>query len=118
MPQYLAKSDYNTSKTILVITLLLQIITSVIIASALFLGSDRIATHYFHVAEASFAIKAFGIYLCIYAFAGFLENCFLVLQQGFWAKMIQIVSYICLFLFVFLVPSGLFSFMGVKSLMT
>jgi stage V sporulation protein B len=118
VPQYLAKSDYNSSKTILILTLLLQIISSSAIALALFLGSDRIAAHYFQVAEASYAIKAFGIYLCINALAWFLENCFLVLQQWFRAKMIQIISYVFLFLFVFFVPSGLFSFMGVKSLMT
>ena len=118
VPQYLAKSDYNSSKTIIIITLLLQILTSLGIAVALFYRSDRIAAHYFQVAEASYAIKAFGIYLCINALAWFLENCFLVLQQWFRAKMIQIISYCFLFLFVFLVPSGLFSFMGVKSLMT
>ncbi len=117
-PQYLAKKDHNKAKTILVVTLILQIISSLLFAVILYRASDWIALHYLKDSSGSFAIQVFGAYLLFYIIYNFIDGIFMIFQDWFWNKIIGFISYILLVLCVFLTPSWLFSFLGVRSNLT
>lgn len=117
-PQYLAKRDYNKSKTLIVTTLWIQIITSLLLAGALYLMSDYIAVHYLKDPTGQFIVQVFWVYLLFYILLGFVDGLFMIFQNAYWNKLITIINYIILVWFVVLVPYGIFEFLGVKSLMT
>lgn len=117
-PQYLAQKDYNKSKTILIITLILQIISSLIFACVLYRTSDRIAVYYLKDSSGSFAIQVFGAYLLFYIIYNFIDGIFMIFQDGFWNKIIGLISYILIVSCIFFTPLWLFTFLGVRSNLT
>lgn len=114
-PRYLARKDYNKSKTILISTLIIQLVSSCILSSLLIHFSDSIAIHYLKYPDASFIIKIFGWYLFFYILYSFIDNIFLLYQNAFINKVISLINQISLIVFVFLVPYGVFTAIWVKS---
>lgn len=114
-PRYLAEKKYNKSKTLLIFTLILQLVSSCVLAFLLIHFSDTIAIHYLKYPDASFIIKIFSGYLFFYILYNFIDNIFLLYQDAFLNKIISLINYISLIVFVFFVPYGIFQFIWVKT---
>ena len=52
IPRYLIAKDYDKTKSIALYTLLAQLISGIVIGAGLWIGSGRLATHYFDSALA------------------------------------------------------------------
>ncbi|MFA5748380.1 MAG: hypothetical protein WC872_04720, partial [Candidatus Absconditabacterales bacterium] len=51
LPKYRITKQYNTFKTSIIFTLLVQMLTGLIIATILFYGANYLSIHYFHSPE-------------------------------------------------------------------
>jgi Na+-driven multidrug efflux pump len=65
LPHYFIDKEYSKAKTIIVFTWLMQIVSGVIISGGLYLGSDRLALHYFKTEQAGLLLKYFSLYFVI-----------------------------------------------------
>lgn len=114
-PRYLANKDYSKSKTILILTLIIQLVSSCVLAVLLRYFADSIAIHYLKYPSASLVIKMFSGYLFFNILYHFIDNIFLLYQDAFINKIISLINYIALIVFVFLVPYGVFNIIWVKT---
>lgn len=117
-PKYLESKEYNKWKTLLIFSLLLQIISSFLFAVALFFAADRIAIHYLKDSSGAFAVQVFWVYLFVYIIYNFIDGVFLIFQDGFRNKMLGLLTQLLLTLCIFLTPLWLFQYIGVKSNLT
>lgn len=117
-PKYLANKDYNKSKTVLIFTLVLQLVSSCIIAGLLWVFAGSIAQHYLNYPGSDIVIKIFGGYLFFLILYNFIDGIFMLYQDAFWNKILHLINYIVLLALTFLVPYGIFNYIGIKSNLT
>ncbi len=117
-PKYLAAKDYNKAKTILVFTLVMQLISSIILASLLWFFSWLIAEHYLNTPWADMVIKIFWGYLIFNILYNFVDGVFMLYQDAFWNKIISVINYIVLVILTLSVPYWVFKFVWVQSNLT
>lgn len=92
LPKYRIEKKYDYVKTIIFISLGIQLITGIVLAVILFLGSDWLATNYFHSAEAAIILKYFCIYFLFINIFQVIQSIFTWFQDTFNQKLIDFIK--------------------------
>ena len=117
-PKYLAGKEFNKAKTLLIFTLVLQLVSAIILGILLRFFSSAIAEHYLNAPWADLIIKIFWGYLVVSILYNFADGVFMIYQDAFWNKIIGVINYIVLVILTLLVPLGIFKYIGVQSNLT
>jgi len=81
LPHYFIDKEYSKAKTIIIFTWLIQLLSGLIIAWWLRIGSDRLANTYFHTPEATVLLKYFSLYFIIINFFQVISSLFIAVQN-------------------------------------
>ncbi len=81
LPKYWIEKKYNNFKTIIIITILSQVIIWTSIASGIFFGADRLALHHFKSQEAAGIIRTLAFYFIWINFIQVFSSIFLSFQD-------------------------------------
>lgn len=111
LPHYFIDKDYVKAKTMVVFTLISQIISSVLIIAVLLFIAPWLAAHYFHTPLALPLLQLFCIYFLIINTFQMIQSLFIATQQ---VKRSQGIEWIRMWSIVLLVVIG--SFMDIFSL--
>lgn len=81
LPKYLIAKDYVKAKTLLITTWLIQIVSGMIIWSALWFGAPRLAEHYFQSSQAIIVLRIFCGYFLLINLFQVMQSLFLAAQD-------------------------------------
>ncbi len=81
LPHYFIDKEYSKAKTIIIFTRIMQFFSGFLIAGLLYLGSDRLATTYFHTSSASVLLKYFALYFIIINLYQVISSLFIAVQN-------------------------------------
>jgi len=87
IPEFVTKKRYDKVKSILFYALFMQILTSLIIASFFFFGTDFIAEHYFKTDAAKDTLKIFAFFFIGTNIFQTINQFFLAVQNTFYLKL-------------------------------
>lgn len=91
LPKYIWEKNYSKSKTIIIYTLITQIVTSIILAIFLIWGSDFLAKSYFHEQKASDIIFIFAFFFFWNNFLTIISTFFSAIQNTFYQKLVEFI---------------------------
>lgn len=104
LPRFYLKKEYNNIKTTIRLSLWLQLLTSLIIASGLWLWNERLSIHYFKNEHAWVILKYFCVYFTLTNILQVFQSIFISFQKTFESQLtsfIQLVTTFVLALFCF-----------------
>jgi O-antigen/teichoic acid export membrane protein len=104
LPRFYIKKEYNNIKTIVWISLWVQLFTSIIIASCLRLWNEWLSVHYFKNEHAWIILKYFCLYFTLTNILQVIQSIFISFQKTFEQQLtyfIQISSTLAFALFCF-----------------
>ncbi len=99
LPHYMIDKEYDKTKTLLVFTTVIQLLSWIIIAWILFFLAPWLSVHYFHHPEAGIILRYFCLYFLIINFFQLLQSVFLSLQHiklYHWVDLIRIWTIVAL----------------------
>ncbi len=91
IPSYTAKQKYNKIKSMIAYSFLMQLITSLIIASIFYFWSEIIALKYFESEMASTSIKIFSLFFIWINLFQIISTFLMWVQDTFWSKLVDFV---------------------------
>lgn len=91
LPHYFIDKEYRKAKTIIVFTWLVQFASAIIVGWWLYLGADRLATHYFQSGESVLLLKYFALYFLGINLFQVIQSVFTALQHVKSQQVIEIV---------------------------
>lgn len=104
LPRFYLKKEYNNIKTIVWLSLWVQLLTSIIIASSLRLWNEWLSVHYFKNEHAWIILKYFCLYFTLTNILQVIQSIFISFQKTFEQQLtyfIQISSTLAFALFCF-----------------
>ena len=104
LPRFYLKKEYNNIKTTIRLSLWLQLLTSLIIASGLWFWNERLSIHYFKNEHAWVILKYFCVYFTLTNILQVFQSIFISFQKTFESQLtsfIQLVTTFVLALFCF-----------------
>ncbi len=102
IPRFLNEKAYWKIKNILLYSISIQFISSIIIASLLYIFSKEIAVWYFHNEEVIHTLKIFSIFFIWINFFNIITTFFLSIQNAFYSKIVDLSRLLFSLLFIFL----------------
>ena len=102
IPIYSQEKKYNKIKSILFYSFLIQIITSIIIASIFYFWSNFIALNYFKSINASNILKIFSLFFIWINIFQLITTFLLSVQNTFYTKLVDLVRISFSFIFILL----------------
>lgn len=92
IPRFYIKKEYNNIKTTVRLSLGVQILTWTIIATLLWLWTDRLSIHYFHNEHAWIILKYFCMYFFLNNILQVIRTIFYSFQKTFETQIISIIQ--------------------------
>lgn len=90
LPKFLVQKKYHSIKSTVINMLIIQIVTGIWFALLMYLTSWWLAQYYFHDLSVQIVIQWMTLYLIIQCLNP--DSLFLVFQDAFWHKMIQMIG--------------------------
>ncbi|MFZ2150435.1 MAG: oligosaccharide flippase family protein [Candidatus Absconditicoccaceae bacterium] len=100
LPKYRIRKEYNKVKTITILTWIIQLISGIIIAGALYIGSDWLAINYFHSPQAAHIIRLLCLYFFGINFIQVFMSFFIAFQDTFNQNLVEFVRIYTTLIFV------------------
>ena len=100
LPRFYIKKEYNHIKTVIWLSLWIQILTWILISAWLWFGWEWLALHYFHSENAVLILKYFCVYFILTNIFQVIQTIFNAFQKTF---EYQIIDFIRMFLILLLV---------------
>jgi len=102
IPRFLNEKNYSKIKNILLYSVIIQTISSIIIATLLYIFSKEIAINYFHNEQVIHTLKIFCMFFIWINFLNIIVTFFMAIQNTFYSKLIELTRLIFSLLFIFL----------------
>jgi O-antigen/teichoic acid export membrane protein len=104
IPKYIQEKRYDKVKTILVYTIIAQLITGSSIAAFFYFGAEFISTYYFGNSEAIESLKIFAFFFLGINIFQVISTFFMSIQNTFYNKVVEFLRMLfvlisCLFIF-------------------
>ena len=98
LPKFWIQKQYDKFQTVLFLTLIFQILTSIIIWLWLFFGAWWLADNYFHSIYAEQILKILALFFFIFNLFLFVDNILVVFQDIFWSRLFEFIRMFSIFL--------------------
>ena len=92
LPQYRIQKEYHKIKTITIVTRVCQFVFGALIAGIIYLSSDRLALHYFHVPNVGPTLRLFCLYFFGINFVQTFMTFFISFQDTFNQNLIDFIK--------------------------
>ena len=92
LPKYRIQKQYNAFKTSVYLTLFIQTLSGLLIASMLFFWADYLALHFFHSPQSSHIIKIFCLYFLGINFFNMFYSIYIAFQDIVQYKLIEFIK--------------------------
>lgn len=102
LPRFYLKKDYNNIKTTIRLSLWIQLLTSLIIASGLWLWNEWLSVHYFRNEHAGIILKYFCVYFSLMNVLQIFQSVFISFQKTFESQLTTFIQSATTFLFTVL----------------
>jgi len=102
IPRFLNEKNYQKIKNILTYSISIQLTSSIIIASLLYIFSKDLSIYYFHNEEVTHTLKIFCLFFIWINFFNIITTFFMAVQNAFYSKIIDLIRLASSLLFIFL----------------
>lgn len=102
LPRFYLKKEYNNIKTTIRLSLWVQLLTSLLIASCLWFWNEWLSVHYFQNEHAWIILKYFCMYFTLTNVLQVFQSIFISFQKTFENQLTSFIQQIATFLFVIL----------------
>lgn len=99
LPRFYLKKEYNNIKTTIRLSLWIQLLTSLLIASGLWLWNEWLSIHYFKNEHAGIILKYFCVYFTLTNILQVFQSIFISFQKTFESQLTSFIQLITTFIF-------------------